>query len=205
MLATFTQKHKQALRVFEEAGGTLRTSEARAQGVHPRTLYHLRDTGHLERLSRGLYRLADRPASEHEDLVIVAGRVPEAVVTLISALAFHDLTDEIPRAVHIALPRGKRFPRLDYPPLETVHVSEPAFSTGIETRALAGGLDVRVYDPARTVADCFKFRGQIGKDVALGALKTYLRRSGRDLQALMRYADVCRVKSVMRPHVESLL
>ena len=198
------QNAKQALRLFEEAGGTLRTKEALEKGIEPRTLYYLRDEGRLETLSRGLYRLAEQPASEHDDLITVAGRVPEAVVTLVSALAFHELTDEVPHSVYVALPRGKRTPQLDYPPLEAIHVSEPAYSAGIEHHRM-DGVDVKVYEPARTVADSFKFRKRIGKDVAIGSLKAYLSRPDRDLQSLMRYADICRVKNVMTPYVESLL
>ena len=193
-----------ALRVFEEAGGTLRTSEALERGIHPRTLYRLRDGGQLEQLSRGLYRLAECPPTAHDDLITVAGRVPEAVISLISALAFHDLTDEVPHEVYVALPRGKRTPQIDHPPLRVFHVRDPAYSTGVDVRRMHG-IDVPIYDPAKTVADAFKFRRQIGKSVALDALRRYLNRTDRDLPALVEYAELCRVKRVMTPYMEALV
>ncbi|MFY7948748.1 MAG: type IV toxin-antitoxin system AbiEi family antitoxin domain-containing protein, partial [Gemmatimonas sp.] len=82
-----------------------------------KTLQHLQDRGHVEQLSRGVYRLASLPAPADPDLLVVAVRLPKAVLCLISALAFHELADEVPHVVHIALPRGAEQPRLDHPPL----------------------------------------------------------------------------------------
>jgi len=193
-----------ALREFRKAGGTLRTSEARSRGVHPRTLQHLVDEGAVEKVSRGLYRLSDVDPTRHDDLVIVARRSPKAVVTLLSAFDVHDLTDEIPHAVYIALPRGIHSPRLDHPPLHTVHVSEPAYSTGIETRMI-GGVDVSMYSAPRAVVDGFKFRSTIGVDVATDALKRYLQRSNRSMQDLHRYAEACGMTNVMQPYLDALM
>lgn len=193
-----------AVRVFRDAGGTLRTSEARSRGVHPRTLRHLAEAGTIEKVSRGLYRLADAEPTRHDDLIIVAKRAPKAVATLLTAFDIHDLTDEIPHAVYIALPRGIHAPRLDYPPLHTVHVSEPAYSAGIETHTM-GGVTISVYSAARAVIDGFKFRSTVGVDVATDALKTYLRRPDRSLPDLHRYAEACRMTRVMQPYLEALV
>lgn len=193
-----------ALREFRKAGGTLRTSEARSRGVHPRTLRHLERAGTLEKVSRGLYRLSDAEPTRHDDLVIVAKRSPKAVVTLLSAFDVHDLTDEIPGAVYIALPRGTHPPRLDYPPLHTVHVSEPAYSAGIEALEVSG-VDVSIYSPPRAIVDGFKFRSTIGVNVAADALKRYLKRSDRSLKDLHRYAEVCGMANVMQPYLEALI
>jgi len=193
-----------ALREFREAGGTLRTSEARSRGVHPRTLRYLEDSGAIDKVSRGLYRLSDAEPTRHDDLVIVAKRSPKAVVALLSALDVHDLTDEIPHAVYIALPRGIHPPRLDYPPLHTVHVSEPAYSTGIDVHKV-GGVDVSIYSAPRAVVDGFKFRSTIGVDVATEAPRRYLQRSDRSLRDLHRYAETCGMKNVMQPYLDALL
>lgn len=193
-----------ALRVFHEAGGTLRASEARSRGVHPRTLRHLQKAGVIDKVSRGLYRLAEAEPTRHDDLVIVAKRAPKAVVTLLTAFDIHDLTDEIPHAVYIALPRGIHAPRLDYPPLHTVHVSEPAYSAGIEIHAI-GGVDVSVYSAPRAVVDGFKFRSTVGVDVAADALETYLQRPDRSLTDLYRYADTCRMTRVMQPYLDAFI
>jgi len=199
-----TESGQQAIELFREHGGILRTSEALRLGIHPRTLYALRDAGVLEQLSRGLYRLAEMPPLVHPDLVTVALRVPQAVICMLSALAFHELTTQIPHAVHIALEGGSEAPRLDYPPLRVFWFSGPAWSEGIETHTLDGA-PVRIYGPAKSVADAFKYRNKVGLDVALEALRLYRRHPAFDVGELLRYARVCRVKNVIRPYLEALL
>jgi predicted transcriptional regulator of viral defense system len=199
-----TESRQRAIELFREQGGTLRTSEALRLGVHPRTLYALRDAGLLEQLSRGLYRLSEMPPFTHPDLVTVSLRVPQAVICLLSALAFHELTTQIPHTVHIALESRAEAPRVDYPPLRVFWFSGPAWSEGIETHTLDDVL-VRIYSPAKSVADIFKFRNKIGLDVALEALRLYRRHPAFDVGELLRYARVCRVENVIRPYLEALL
>jgi predicted transcriptional regulator of viral defense system len=172
--------------------------------VHPRTLYHLRARGLIEPLARGLYRLADLPPLGEPDLVTVARKVPRGVVCLISALAHHDLTTQIPHAVHLALERGTERPRLDYPPLEVYWFSAVAFRAGIQEVTL-DRVPVRIYDAEKTVADCFKFRGRIGTDVALEALRLWTARRGRNVDRLLEYARIDRVERVIRPYLEALV
>jgi predicted transcriptional regulator of viral defense system len=195
---------QKAIELFREQGGTLRTSEALRQGIHPRTLYALRDAGVLEQLSRGLYRLSEMPPLAHPDLVTVSRRVPRAVICLLSALDFYELTTQIPHAVHIALESKTEAPRLDYPPLRVFWFSGSAWSAGIETHTL-DGVPVRTYGPAKSVADLFKYRNKIGQDVALEALRLYRRHPAFDVGELLRYARVCRVENVLRPYLEALL
>ena len=203
-MASSLSKVNAAITVFKRHGSTLRTSEALRLGIHPRTLYALRESGQIRQLSRGLYRLADLPPVSNPDLVIVARRLPQAVICLISALAFHELTTQVPHVVDIALPRGAERPSVDYPPLRAVWFSGLAWSEGIETHTI-DGTPVRIYSAAKSVADCFKYRNKIGLDVALEALKRY--REGRDFDAnaLAKYARICRVERVMRPYLEALL
>lgn len=201
-------RRKQALEAaadrFRERGGILRAAEAIRLGVHPRTLYAMRDAGTLEQLSRGVYRLASMPPLGNPDLVAVALRVPDGVLCLLSALAVHDLTTQIPHEVHLALKRGAEPPRLDHPPVRVFWFTGEAFTSGIERHVL-DGVGVRVFGAAKTVADCFKFRNKLGLDVALEALKLYLRKKRGRTDELMRFARVCRVEAVMRPYVEALL
>lgn len=197
-----TQERK-AEALFRRHRGVLRTSRALAAGIHPRTLYRLRDSGRIVELSRGVYRLANLPEPVQPDLLAVAIRVPQAVVCLISALAFHGITTQIPHDVQIALPRGTRTPRLAYPPIRVFRLTGPAYSEGIETRAEAG-VEFRVYGPEKTVADCFRFRNKIGLDVALEALRLARRRKRVSISTLLRYARVCRVERVMLPYLEML-
>jgi predicted transcriptional regulator of viral defense system len=193
-----------AKEIFARNNGMLRTRDALRLGIHPRTLYEMRDRGEIEQISRGLYRLATAPPLTNPDWVTVATRIPQAVICLISALAHHHLTTEIPHTIDIALPMHARVPRIGLP-IRSFWFSEPAFSTGVEA-ARFDGVAVRTYSAEKTIADCFKYRNKIGPDVAIEALKEYRRNSKRaDLQKIVRYAKLWRVENVMRPYLESLL
>lgn len=202
--AAGTQPTTGPLRRLRGLGGAFRSGQARTLGISPRTLAGLRDAGHLDQLSRGVFRLASLPVPANPDLLIVAARMPRAVLCLISALAFHDLTEEVPHAVHIALPRGAELPRLEHPPLHVIRLRPPSFRAGVELHRV-DGLDLRVFSPAKSVADCFQFRGQVGLDTALAALKALRRRRGFDPEDLLRFAKVCRVERLVRGYLEAIL
>jgi predicted transcriptional regulator of viral defense system len=193
-----------ALDEFRAKGGILRTRDVLQAGIHRRTLYELRDSGRIEQLSRGLFRLADAPALGHPDLVTVALKIPEGVLCLISALAWHELTTQIPHEIYVAIPRGAEAPRLDYPPVHHYWFSDQAYSEGIETHQV-DGVPLRVYSREKTLADCFKHRNRIGLDTVLEALKAYRQRGPVNTEALLHYADICRVKRVMTPYLEAVL
>jgi predicted transcriptional regulator of viral defense system len=193
-----------AVDLFREHNGVLHTAEALRLGIHPRTLYALRDAGVLLQLSRGVYRLADLPPLTNPDLVTVALRMPQAVICLVSALAFHDLTTQVPHAVDIALHSGAGRPALDYPPLRTFWFSGPAWSEGVEVHQL-DDTPVRIYGPEKTVADCFKFRHKLGMDIALEAIRLYRKRKDFNIGTLLTYARICRVERVMQPYLEAIL
>lgn len=195
---------EKAEKLFRRHGGVLRTMQALRLGIHPRTLYAMRDSGSLEQLARGLYRLADLPPLGTPDLVAVAKLVPAGVVCLISALSFHELTTQIPHEVHVAIGRGAQTPRLEHPPIRVFRFGGGAFSQGVE-RHVVDGVGVKIYSAAKTVADCFKFRNIVGLDTALEGLKQHLRSKHGSVDELMRCARVCRVAAVMRPYVEALL
>lgn len=190
-------------KAFSRAGGALRTTQALRAGVHPRDLYALTDAGILERVSRGVYRLAALPPLAEPDLVTVAARVPKAVIALVSALHFHGLTTEIPHEVSIALPRGTARPRLDWPPLRVVWLSGAMFTSGIEVHE-RDGVRLRVYEAAKTVADCFRFRNRLGIDIAVEALRTGLEERRFTPADIMRAASTCRVDRIVRPYLEAL-
>ena len=193
-----------AIAVFKKHGGILRTAQAMRAGIHPATLYSMRDSGALEEISRGVYRLAGNQPLGNPDLVIVAARTPGAVICLISALSFHELTTQIPHEVHLALPRGAEEPRLDYPPVRTYRFSGRAFSEGVDTQEL-DGVRVRIYNPEKTIADCFKFRSRIGLDTVVEAVRYYRERQQVKVDRLMHYASICRVSKVIRPYLDALL
>jgi predicted transcriptional regulator of viral defense system len=182
----------------------LQTKDAITAGIHPRTLYTLRDEGIIECLSRGLYRLADAPALANPDLVAVAKRVPSGVICLLSALSFHEITTQIPHEIYVAVSRNAEAPRIDHPPVRTFWFAGRAFTEGIEVHRL-DGVPVCIYNRAKTLADCFKYRNKIGMDTVLEALRLCRDQRRLDVDALMRYAEIRRVKGVVRPYLEAIL
>lgn len=190
--------------IFRAHGGLLRTSQALKLGIHPRDLYGMRESKLIEPISRGLFHLTALPALAKPDLATVALKIPQGVICLISALAFHEITTQIPHEVSVALRKGSEKPRLDFPPTHFVWLSDTVFNTGIETHK-ADGADIRVYCPEKTVADCFKFRNRIGTDVALEALKLCRERKRSKPDVLLKYAKLCRVERIMKPYLEALL
>jgi predicted transcriptional regulator of viral defense system len=193
-----------ALKVFQQHGGILRTRDALAHGIHQRTLYTMRDDGLLERLGRGLYRLADLPPLSDPDLVTVARKIPQGVICLISALHFHGITTQIPHAVSIAVKRGTEPPRLHYPPTNIYVFSDLSFTEGIDTHSI-DGTQVRVYSPEKTLADCFKYRNKIGMDTVREAIEKYRNQWKPKPRELLKFAKTCRVEKVMRPYLEAML
>ena len=195
---------KTAEATFRAYGGQLRMSEAVRHGITPYTLYTLRDRGIVELVSRGVYRRADLPPLSDPDLVTVGLRYPDAVVCLVSALAYHGITTQIPHEVSVAVTQTSRLPSLDYPPVRAHRFSKASYSAGIETHRIDGA-KVKIYNRDKTVADCFKFRNRIGMDIVLEALRLHRERNGLDLGALLGYARACRVEKVMWPYLEASL
>ena len=189
---------------FRTGGGVLRMADALRVGIHRRTLYSMRDAGEVESLARGLYRLVDTAPLAHPDLVTVTAKVPHGAVYLISALAFHDMTTQVPHEVWLAVPRNSEPPRLDFPPTRVVRLSPAPYEAGIETHRL-DGVSVKVYSREKTLADCFKHRNEVGLDTVLEAVRLYKAQGRFDVDAVLRYAAVCRVARVARPYLEALL
>jgi predicted transcriptional regulator of viral defense system len=178
-------------------------SEAVSLGINRKTLYALRDAGVVQPLSRGLFRLASLEPLGNPDLVTVAARVPQGVLCLISALAFHELTTQVPHTIDIALERSTRKPRLEYPPTRFFWFSGPAFHEGVENHRV-DGVKLRIYDPEKTIADCFRYRNKIGMDVVLEALRLWREQRRRKLDVLLKYARLRHVERTIRPYVEAL-
>lgn len=181
----------------------LRTRDLEARGIPRAYLRRLCDQGRLERIDRGIYRLADAPVTELHSLAEVAVRIPHATICLLSALQVHELTTEAPHAVWIMIDRHARAPRLSYPQLEVVRASGRALAHGVETRDIEG-VAVAITSPAKTVADAFRYRRRVGLAVALDALRDYLRRHRGGMEALVVAARADRVYPLMRPYLEAL-
>lgn len=191
-------------KIFAAHHGILRASTAIQLGVPKHILYGMVKTGELVREAQGIYRLRESELLGDPDLVQISLRVPRAVICLISALYFHELTTQIPHEIYFALPRDVKTPKLEYPPIRVFHFSANAYQTGIEEQLL-DGVKVKIYDREKTVADCFKFREKIGLDVALEALRDYLKQPRWNISRLMKYAKTNRVEKVMRPYLEALV
>jgi predicted transcriptional regulator of viral defense system len=159
--------------------------------------------GVIERIARGLYRMPDAPVTEHHGLVLAAAAIPQGVICLLSALQVHGIGTQLPSEVWIALDRRAWRPTVDYPPLRIVRYTGDALTAGVETRRMEGR-PVKVYGPAKTVADCFKYRNKIGLDVALEALREGWRSRRFTMDELDHYAAICRVQRVIRPYLEAL-
>jgi predicted transcriptional regulator of viral defense system len=187
--------------IFRASGGLLRMSEAIRRGISRTMLYSLRDKGLIEQVSRGVYRLTELPPISNPDLVTITLRFPNAVICLLSALAYHEITTQVPHYVSVAVPRESRLPALAYPPLLAHRFSAAAYRAGIEAHII-DGISVKIYSPEKTLADAFKFRNKIGMDVVLEALKLYMTRY-RFNPELLNYARICRVEKVMQPYLEA--
>ena len=190
--------------IFRNHGGILRMREALEFGITRTTLYSMLDSGLIERLHRGLYRLTDLPSLGNPDLVAVSLKAPNAIICLISALAFHEITTHIPHEVQIAIRRHTRPPRIVYPPTGTFYFSEQAITSGVE-KHLIDGTEVRIFSAAKTVADCFKYRNKIGLNVAVEALKMFHESRRLIPNEIMKFSAVCRVEKVIRPYLGTLL
>lgn len=195
------ETHTQRILALLEQKGMLRASDLDAIGAPRVFLTRMTAKGLLEKVGRGIYRLPEGQSSEHESLVAIATKVPQAVFCLLTALQFHELTTQLPRQIWIAMPRGSHTPKIDYPPVKMVQFARDAYSEGVEVFE-RDQVMLRVYCVAKTVADCFKHRNKIGLDVALEALKDARAQKKASADEIWRYAKICRVTNVMRPYLE---
>jgi predicted transcriptional regulator of viral defense system len=195
-------KRDQILRLLKKTP-VLRSKDVAAIGISPAYLNKLYAEGVLDRPSRGLYVLKNTPPSEYRSLVEATRRIPRGVICLLSALQFHRLTTQAPFEVWIALDEKVDRPQVDSPPLRIVRFSGAALAYGIEEHSIED-LMVRIYSPAKTVADCFKYRNKIGVDVAIEALRDCLKQKKATVDEIWRAAQVCRVTNVIRPYLEAI-
>ncbi len=184
--------------------GVLRPRDLRAAGIPASYLARLAHRGLLTRIDRGLYTLPDADASEHRSLAEATKRVSRGIVCLLSALRYHGLTTQSPFEVWIAIGEKDRRPKTEGQALRIVRFSGDALQAGVETQVI-DGVPVRIYSPAKTIADCFKYRNKIGVDIAIEALRDCLEQRRCTADELWRYARICRVSNVMRPYMESVM
>lgn len=182
----------------------MRMREAIRRGITRHTLYALLNRGVIERLGRGVYRLASMPPISRPDFLTVALRIPKAVICLVSALDFHGITTQIPHRVDVALPRSAGIPRLDHPPLSVKRFSDAVYAAGIEEHVIDNA-PIKIYSAEKTLADSFKYRNKIGMEIVLEALNLYRTRRKTQPTEILKYARICRVEKVIMPYLEASL
>jgi len=172
-------------------------------GITPTGIARMVEVGQVARIGRGLYALPDSDLGEKESILLVAARAPKVVFCLLTALRLHGLTTQNPASVWIAIAHKGRAPVMEHPPLHILRATERVFEIGVVKRVIQG-IQVRVYNPAKTVADCFKFRSLIGQDVAVEALRDCWEQRKATMDELWKYAKLNRVSVLMRTYMETL-
>jgi predicted transcriptional regulator of viral defense system len=201
-MRVMTRSQRHITRLLRQ--GTVRSRELVAAGLTRSEISRRVTAGKLVRLGRGLYARPDYQGGAHSALVEVAKRAPKVVFCLLTALRLHELTTQSPHEVWIAIGNKEHPPRMAYPKLRAVRFAPAALAVGVETRRV-DGTSIRVTNVAKTVADCFKFRGKVGLDVALEALREARRSRRLSVDEVWRYAKADRVVNIMRPYLEALV
>jgi predicted transcriptional regulator of viral defense system len=199
---TRTTKSEKLAEMIHRQGIVSTRDLARAR-IPRNYLGRLVERGQAQKLARGLYTAPEQPASEHISLLEVSRRIPKGVICLLSALRFHEIGTQLPSEIWIAIENKAWAPRITTAGVRIIRFSGRALDYGVQERDVTGGT-IRVFNPAKTVADCFKFRNKIGTDVALEALRDAYRQKKATINELHEAAKVCRVANIMRPYLESL-
>jgi predicted transcriptional regulator of viral defense system len=192
------------LALLKKSGGYIRMADVVKHGIHRRVLYRMRDQGIILLIKRGLYKLATLPIPPHSDFVEVSRIITKGVITLISALSFYDLTTQIPRVVHVALPAHSWVPNIDYPPTKLHWFSKKYYELGISIIDIEGTY-VKIYDKEKTLIDCLRFRNKIGYDIVVEGFKTYCKQPDCDINKLYQYAKACRAINPLKNMLEVIL
>jgi len=196
-------KRQQVIKIIQ-AQSVVRPRDLTERGLPKDYLYILEKEGVIERVGRGLYQWPDKDLGRHQSLAEVSKLAPKAVIALLSALNYHNMTTQNPHIIWMAIDGKAWRPEISYPPVRFVTMSGEALHSGVEDHLIDGVL-IKVFSPAKTVADCFKYRNKVGLDVALEALREGWSARKFTMDELLRYAEIDRVKKVMQPYIESLV
>lgn len=197
-------RREQLTEFVKRKGGFASASDLINAGFYKALIGDALDSKQIERLSRGIYSLAEIPDIQHPDLVTVSFLIPKGVICLISALSFHEVTDEIPHYTDVAIPAQSRAKAINNIPVRYYRFSKETWKAGIEEHDIDGH-KIRVYSLAKTIADCFRFRNKIGMNIAREALKVSVTEKKTSPKKIMHYAKICRVDRIMKPMLETLL
>lgn len=194
----------QLLRTFVQSAPIIHARDLAPMEIPRKYLGVLCDEGVLVRIGRGMYVTADGMETQNMTLAHIAKAVPKGVICLLSALRFHEIGTQMPHRVWLALDRRAAKPSIVKPKIQLVRFSGAALTEGVG-RHMVAGTEIHVYGPAKTIADCFKYRNKIGLDIALEALKEGIRTRKADVGEIWKYAKICRVAKIMQPYMEALV
>ncbi|MDP3980562.1 MAG: transcriptional regulator [Chlamydiota bacterium] len=195
---------QELIHYFKKHGGILRFADILKAGFHPDSLAAIEKAGEVEKIAWGLYRVVNYKLGSHPDLVIASLQSPKGAICLISALSFHEATSEIPRYVDIAIPQGTHANRIKYPPVKFYRFDSKSWKTGLQEYEMEG-CKIRIYNLAKSIVDCFKFRNRIGVNIAREALKVGITEKRAAPKEIMKYAKICRVSSIIKPILETMI
>lgn len=198
------KKHKKIIKIFKMHNGYARSKDILAEGIHPRDIKSILDEGIVIKVKNGLYRLSDTPVISNQSFIDLACAVPEGVICLLSALSYYEMTTFNPSIISMAIHRKSWRPKIEYPPVEFYYFSKKQFEAGIDKINIRG-YKINIYCREKTICDCFRYRNKLGIDIAKEGLSEYLRRKDRNLERLLKYAEICRVKKLMEIWINAMI
>jgi len=198
------KKDERIHKVFKKHKGFARTKDILAAGIHTRNIKRVREKEQVVQVKRGLYRLADIPLISNQGFIDLARAISGGVICLLSALSYYELTTFNPSVIAMAICRGSRKPKINYPPVEFYHFSKKQFEAGIN-KIKVKGHEIRIYNREKTICDCFRYRNKLGLDIAKEGLSEYLKRKDRDLEKLLEYAEICRIKPLLQTWLNAMI
>lgn len=198
------ETQKQKIIDLARKKGMLKTSDIFDAGLHHETLRRLCEEGILEKTVRGVYKLANQEISIYHDLAVASTKAPRGVVCLLSALLYHEISTQLPPVIWMAFNRDVRVPKLENPKLKVVRFSESSMAEGIDIHNIEY-VSVRITNPAKTIADCFKFRNKVGLEATLDALRDGLNEKKCTRDEIWYYAKINRVTQVIKPYLEAIV
>lgn len=198
------EKEREISEIFLQRNGYARTNDLIERGIHQRDIKMALVDGLLIKIKNGLFRYTGIPLISNQGFVDVSLSVPKGVICLLSALSYYELTTFNPTFISVAIPRDTWKPKIEYPPVEFFYFSKRQFEAGIDEVNI-GDFNVRIYSPEKTVCDCFRHRNKLGLDSAKEGLTEYLKRKDRNLEKLLKYAEICQVKQLIQTWLNALI
>ena len=192
------------IKVFKRNNGFARMKELKESGIHTRKVAKAVSEGVIEKIEPGLYKLVDYPWDEHSGFSEVCRVDKNAVICLLSAVSYYELTTFDPAEIYVAVPTNTPRFNLDYPPVKVYYFIEKYYKPGIEEMDTPSG-KIRIYNKEKSLGDLFRYINKLGEDVALESLKTYMSNANRDLAKLHKYSVICGVKDKMEPYIKGMM